>query len=235
MARKICPACKKLNAGSATQCRCGHEFAASTIVERQRTTKRCPSCQLPQPRLLEICGCGHEFAEIRELREFARGACSHRMVLRRARCNGALVMYRDHDRDLGNVADRGVRRRHAHVSRILDSRRRTLATARRSSGGRYVAERQGPALDRAARAERLRGGTDGAMGKADRRQGNARALAKADERRRVALRVLQGCDEAGARPRRARLEGCHAVLHRGLLVLLLLRGAGVARRRSERM
>ena len=54
--------------GSATRCRCGHEFAASTIVKRP-TTKRCPGCQREQPRLLEVCGCGHEFADVRELRE----------------------------------------------------------------------------------------------------------------------------------------------------------------------
>lgn len=55
--------------------------------------------------------------------------------------------------------------------------------------------------DRDVRATRLRRGTDGAMGKADRRQDKARALAKADERRRVALRVFQGCDQAGAHVR----------------------------------
>lgn len=38
------------------------------------------------------------------------------------------------------------------------------------------------------------------MGKADqKRQDKARSLANADERRRVALQVYQGCDEAGAR------------------------------------
>lgn len=38
------------------------------------------------------------------------------------------------------------------------------------------------------------------VGKAEqRRQDKARAVARADERRRVALRVYQGCDEAGAR------------------------------------
>lgn len=38
------------------------------------------------------------------------------------------------------------------------------------------------------------------MGKSEqRRQDKARTLARADERRRVALRVYQGCDEAGAR------------------------------------
>ena len=69
MARKICSACRRLNAGSATQCRCGHEFAASTIMEPRRTKKRCPGCRLDQPLLLEVCGCGHEFADVRELRE----------------------------------------------------------------------------------------------------------------------------------------------------------------------
>jgi len=68
MARKFCPACNKLNGGSATRCRCGHEFAASTIVQ-PRTTKHCPSCKREQPLLLEVCGCGHSFDDVRELRE----------------------------------------------------------------------------------------------------------------------------------------------------------------------
>ena len=68
MARKFCPACNKLNAGSASQCRCGHAFAASTIVH-PRTTKQCPACKREQPLLLEVCGCGHGFDDVRELRE----------------------------------------------------------------------------------------------------------------------------------------------------------------------
>jgi hypothetical protein len=69
VARKFCPECNKLNAGSATQCACGHAFAASTIVKARRTTKPCPACQQEQPRLLQVCGCGHEFGDIREVRE----------------------------------------------------------------------------------------------------------------------------------------------------------------------
>ena len=68
MARKICPACKKLNGGSAAACECGHAFPASSIVAAQRTTKRCPSCRSEQPLLLETCGCGQQFMEIVELR-----------------------------------------------------------------------------------------------------------------------------------------------------------------------
>ena len=68
MARKFCPACNKLNAGSATRCHCGHEFAASTIVQ-PRTSKHCPECKREQPLLLEVCGCGHRFEDVRELRE----------------------------------------------------------------------------------------------------------------------------------------------------------------------
>jgi hypothetical protein len=67
--RKVCPTCKKLNAGSTTACVCGHVFAASTIVKAFRTTKRCPACQEEQPLLLQVCGCGHEFVDIREARE----------------------------------------------------------------------------------------------------------------------------------------------------------------------
>jgi hypothetical protein len=69
MARKFCPSCNKLNAGSATRCRCGYAFAASTIRQARRTTKRCPACQQEQPRLLQVCGCGHEFGDIHEVRE----------------------------------------------------------------------------------------------------------------------------------------------------------------------
>lgn len=69
MARKFCPSCNKLNGGSATQCACGHSFAASTIVKARRTTKRCPACQQEQPRLLQVCGCGHEFDDVRAVRE----------------------------------------------------------------------------------------------------------------------------------------------------------------------
>jgi hypothetical protein len=69
VARKFCPECNKLNAGSAAHCPCGHVFAASTIVKARRTTKRCPACQQEQPRLLHVCGCGHEFGDIRAVRE----------------------------------------------------------------------------------------------------------------------------------------------------------------------
>jgi hypothetical protein len=69
VARKFCPSCNKLNAGSATRCACGHAFAASTIVKARRTTKRCPACQREQPRLLQVCGCGHEFGDVREVRQ----------------------------------------------------------------------------------------------------------------------------------------------------------------------
>jgi hypothetical protein len=68
VARKFCPSCNKLNAGSAARCACGHAFDVSTIV-KQRTTKRCPECRQDQPLLLQVCGCGHEFDDIREVRE----------------------------------------------------------------------------------------------------------------------------------------------------------------------
>ena len=69
MARKLCPACNKLNAGSATSCACGHAFATESIVPACRTTKECPACRTEQPKLLARCGCGHEFTDIVELRE----------------------------------------------------------------------------------------------------------------------------------------------------------------------
>ncbi|MDB4955839.1 MAG: hypothetical protein JWO36_3408 [Myxococcales bacterium] len=69
MARKVCPACKKLNGGSATECSCGHTFEASSIVAARRTTKRCPSCQVELPRLRQQCGCGYAFSDIAELRD----------------------------------------------------------------------------------------------------------------------------------------------------------------------
>ena len=69
MARKLCPACNKLNAGSARECVCGHTFAEASIVAARRTTKRCPACRAELPRLMQRCGCGHEFEDILELRQ----------------------------------------------------------------------------------------------------------------------------------------------------------------------
>ncbi len=68
MARKVCPACKKLTGASATDCECGHTFPESSIVAARRTTKQCPSCRTAQPLLLEVCACGHQFEDVVELR-----------------------------------------------------------------------------------------------------------------------------------------------------------------------
>lgn len=68
VARKFCPACNKLNAGSAAQCPCGQAFEATSIVAARRTTKGCPACRQDLPRLMQFCLCGHEFEDVRELR-----------------------------------------------------------------------------------------------------------------------------------------------------------------------
>jgi hypothetical protein len=68
VARKFCPACNKLNAGSAAQCTCGQTFEAKAIVASRRTTKDCPACRQDLPRLTQFCLCGHEFEDVRELR-----------------------------------------------------------------------------------------------------------------------------------------------------------------------
>ena len=60
MARKLCPACKKVNAGSATACSCGHTFPAESIVLPQEG-KRCPVCGTGNPRAAATCHCGFHF------------------------------------------------------------------------------------------------------------------------------------------------------------------------------
>ena len=72
MARKFCPKCKRMNAGSAKTCDCGYTFASSEMVAPKpmaQMRKRCPGCGSQQPLLLEKCGCGYEFANVVELRE----------------------------------------------------------------------------------------------------------------------------------------------------------------------
>jgi hypothetical protein len=61
MARKLCPACKVVNAGSATQCRCGHAFDVSTMVV-SKPVRRCPLCGLvaDSPGAAS-CRCGYDF------------------------------------------------------------------------------------------------------------------------------------------------------------------------------
>jgi len=71
MARKICPACKHLNGGSATSCSsCDQPFDPASVVAAGRpTTRRCPGCSAEVPRALETCACGHTFTDVREHRE----------------------------------------------------------------------------------------------------------------------------------------------------------------------
>src|SRR5262245_27491591 len=71
MARKVCPACKNLNGGSAVTCSsCGHAFDSSTVVSAWRPTmRRCPGCKTQNNPLLYTCGCGHVFEDVQEFRE----------------------------------------------------------------------------------------------------------------------------------------------------------------------
>ena len=71
MARKVCPACKKLNGGSAVTCsRCGVAFDSSTVVSASRPTmRRCPGCKTQSNPLLYTCGCGHVFEDVQEFRD----------------------------------------------------------------------------------------------------------------------------------------------------------------------
>ena len=71
MARKIRPACKHLNGGSATACsNCDHAFDPASVVPAGRPkTRRCPACAVEVPRTLETCECGHTFTDVREQRE----------------------------------------------------------------------------------------------------------------------------------------------------------------------
>jgi hypothetical protein len=69
VARKVCPSCKKLNAGSATTCACGHEFATSSIV-LPKEPKVCPACGRGNAQTARQCRCGLDFTlppdELRE-------------------------------------------------------------------------------------------------------------------------------------------------------------------------
>ena len=68
MARKLCPACRRMNAGSATTCTsCGQAFDPSSIVSPVRL-KTCPACAAKSRLALERCGCGHVFEDVQELR-----------------------------------------------------------------------------------------------------------------------------------------------------------------------
>jgi hypothetical protein len=73
MARKLCPACRWMNAGSAKECsRCGAAFDAASMVAPTRPREMlhpCPQCAIEVARLTETCVCGHVFSDVRELRE----------------------------------------------------------------------------------------------------------------------------------------------------------------------
>jgi hypothetical protein len=60
MARKFCPACNKLKAGSATECECGHVFDAASIVA-VAAPKICPHCGAGNPQKAHTCHCGRHF------------------------------------------------------------------------------------------------------------------------------------------------------------------------------
>lgn len=63
MARKVCPSCKKLNAGSAAACSsCGQAFNAASIVKRTKP-KQCPLCGTGNPQSAHTCHCGYHFDE----------------------------------------------------------------------------------------------------------------------------------------------------------------------------